>query len=190
MKKRKESEEAPQQGEPNDPREEARAGDANALGEDKAATLERERDEYIELARRARADYVNLQRRTENQSRTIREAATNDFALEVLDILDDLELALDHVREEHKAGAFAEGLELVRAKFLATLARFGIEPIGALGTPFDHNLHEAVAQQPTDEAEPGAVYAVLRKGYVSAGKLLRPARVVVAAPLPEAGDED
>jgi len=144
-------------------------------------TLRRQRDEYLEAARRARADYVNLQRRMQAEFSEAREAARSEFALDMLNILDDLERALEHGREGPDSG-LVEGVALVREKFLATLERYGIKPVDALGKPFDHNLHEALAEQPTEEAPPGTVVGVAQKGYMMGEKLLRPARVVVAKP--------
>lgn len=142
-------------------------------------TLRRERDEYLENAQRARADYVNLQRRMQALFGEAGEAARTEFALDMLGILDDLERALEHGREGQDSG-LVEGVVLVRDKFLAALERYRIRPVGALGEPFDHNVHDAVAEQPTDEAPPGTVVGVAQKGYMMGEKLLRPARVVVA----------
>lgn len=145
-------------------------------------TLRRERDEYLETARRARADYMNLQRRMQTHYDEAREAARTEFSLDMLAILDDLERALEHAEESGEGGGLGEGVALVRDKFLAALERYGIRPVDAMGEPFDHNLHDAVAEQPTDRAEPGTVVAVVQKGYLMGDKLLRPARVVVAKP--------
>lgn len=159
-------------------------------GEDDAdiETLRRQRDEYLETARRARADYVNLQRRMQVLFGEAGEAARTEFALDMLGILDDLERALEHGREG-EGGGLVEGVALVRDKFLATLERYGIRPVDALGELFDHNVHDAVAEQPTDEAPPGTVVGVAQKGYMMGEKLLRPAHVVVARAA-ETGNEE
>ncbi|MHC4712618.1 MAG: nucleotide exchange factor GrpE [Planctomycetota bacterium] len=176
------------EGEPNEGLDEpaAPAGEENGgpsiiiPGEGNIDAIRKQRDEYLETARRARADYVNLQRRMEQQFADCRRDALAQMALDVLVVLDDLERAIDHVKEQRESAALADGLNLVRDKFLATLDRYEIKRIEALGEPFDHNYHDAVAEQPTGEAEPGTVVAVVRTGYIMGGKLLRPARVVVA----------
>ncbi len=143
------------------------------------AEVEKERDEYLDLARRARADYMNLQRRMESQGRAIRDAAQYEFAKDVIVVLDDIENAMKHTREGQDCSAILEGLELVKRKFVAVLAKYGIEPMESEGAPFDHNLHHAIAEHPTDDAAPGTVFAVAQRGYTAGGKLLRPAHVIV-----------
>jgi molecular chaperone GrpE len=140
---------------------------------------EKQRDEYLDLAKRARADYVNLQRRMEAQSESARDAVKQEFARDMLTSLDELEMAIKHSREGVDCDGIIKGLELVKQKFLASLARHGIEPIAAEGAPFDHNVHHAIAEHPTDDAAPGTIFAVAQRGYTMGGKLLRPAHVVV-----------
>ena len=146
----------------------------------------RERDEFLDLARRARADYQNLQRRVDAQIPAARAEAEQRFALDMIAIMDDLERALDHIRKGQDAEAVIKGITLVRENFLDALAGYGITPIDADGVRFDHGLHHAIAEQPTDSAEPGTVVAVAQRGYLAKGKLLRPAQVVVASALAEA----
>jgi molecular chaperone GrpE len=156
------------------------AAEKDAASHEKLVRVEKERDEYLDLARRARADYVNLQRRMETQRDSVRDETRHEFAKAMLSILDDLENALKHAREGGDVAAIVHGLEIVRTNFLATLSRYGIEPMAAEGAQFDHNVHHAIAEHTTDAAEPGTVFAVALKGYTSGGKLLRPAHVVVA----------
>jgi len=153
---------------------------------------EKQRDEYLSLAQRARADYQNLERRIQAQSESARDAVKQEFARDMLTSLDELEMAIKHSREGVDCEGIIKGLELVRQKFLATLARHGIEPVAAEGAPFDHNIHHAIAEHPTDDAAPGTVFAVAQKGYTMGGKLLRPAHVVVTrrATEPEAPKEE
>lgn len=160
-----------------------------AIEPDVIGSLERERDQYLELARRARADYVNLQRRMEAQSETVRDAAKQEFAKDILGVLDDLDKAIEHSREGVDCAGIIDGLEMVRRNFLKALAKNEIEPMEAEGLPFDHNLHHAIAEHPTDDAAPGTVYAVAQKGYTAGGKMLRPAHVVVAKK-PEKPEEE
>ena len=64
---------------------------------------------------------------------------------------------------------------------LQTLERFGVQMLDPMGEPFDPEFHEAMTMQPSADAEPGSVLVVIQKGYTLNGRLLRPARVVVAA---------
>lgn len=162
------------------PDEPALPAGEEAITPEKLESVERERDQYLEMARRSRADYVNLQRRMDAQGDQVREATRQEFAKAILSVLDDLESALKHANEGADCSGIVSGLEIVRTKFLSTLSKYGIEPMEAVGEPFDHNLHHAIAEHPTDDAAPGTVYAVALKGYTAGGKLLRPAHVVVA----------
>jgi molecular chaperone GrpE len=145
------------------------------------ARAQRERDEFLDLARRARADYQNLHKRMEAQSAAVRKEAQQRVALDMIAILDDLERALEHIKQGQDARSVMRGVELVRENFLAALAGYGITPIEAMGAKFDHNLHHAIAEEPSDAAPAGTVVAVAQSGYMADGKLLRPAQVVVAA---------
>jgi len=151
--------------------------------------VKRERDEFLDLAKRARADYANLVRRSEDQRKAARLEAESRMALDMISVLDDLERALVHAKEATDAEAIIDGISLVRDKFLATLARYGVKPIEAEGAQFDHNLHHAVAEQKTDEVPAGTVVSVTQTGYTAADRLLRPALVVVARPAEEEAAE-
>ena len=142
----------------------------------------REKEEYLEIARRARADYQNLKRHMEAQGQAIRAEAEQRFALDMIAVLDDLERAIEHVRTTDSVRAVVKGITLVRENFLAALAHYGITPVEAKGERFDHNLHHAIAEQPTEDVPAGTVVAVAQTGYLADGKLLRPAQVVVARP--------
>lgn len=172
------------------PREDALVEEEAVEPEDELTRLTRERDEYLSLAQRARADYENLRRRMASEHSVARDSARNEFALDVIGVLDDLELAIAHARDNREATGLLEGMEIVRQKFVAVLSRYGITPIEALGARFDHDYHDAMAEQPAGDVEAGTVLAEVQKGYMVGDRLLRPARVVVARALsPDGGTE-
>jgi molecular chaperone GrpE len=104
------------------------------------------------------------------------------FARELLPVLDNLQRALEAARQQGETGPLVQGVALVQSQLRDVFARFGITPIDALGQPFDPNLHEAVMQVPRDDVAPGTVVQVLEPGYRLHERVLRPARVAVAAP--------
>src|SRR5690348_15707441 len=110
--------------------------------------LKRERDEYRDQALRSRADFANYQKRAKQQADTDRAYAVGSLAKDLLDPLDNLARAIDHLRDSGVEGISA-GLDMVQKQLLDVLAKHGVEPIPALGTPFDPNLHDALLQQPT-----------------------------------------
>jgi molecular chaperone GrpE len=148
------------------------------------ADTQRERDEYLELARRAKADFENFRKRmaAETQAAALRGKA--QMTLEVLPAVDDLERALQAAGidpEGDSPDGLAHGVLLVFRGLRETLTRNGIEAVDPKGEEFDPNQHEALSTLPAAEgAEPGVVIEVLQKGYRFGEQLIRPARVVVS----------
>jgi molecular chaperone GrpE len=80
-----------------------------------------------------------------------------------------------------------EGSRATLKQLVSTMERFGVKEVDPLGEPFDPTLHEAITMQPSAEVEPNTVLTVFQKGYTLNGRLLRPARVVVASTSESAG---
>jgi molecular chaperone GrpE len=146
------------------------AGAVKPRAEDEAA-------KYLELAKRTQADFENYRKRMAREQALAADRGAKKLATELLPALDHLELAL-------KAAAGHEdvikGFALVRDELLAALAKSGIQAFSPAGEQFDPNEHEAMAQQPSEEAESGTVLEVYQQGFRINGQILRPARVVVA----------
>jgi molecular chaperone GrpE len=106
------------------------------------------------------------------------------IARELLGVLDNLQRALDAARKQAEKGPLVQGVALVQSQLLDVLGRFGITPIDALNQTFDPNIHEAVQQQPRSDVAPGAVIEVVEPGYRIYERVLRPAKVIVAAAAP------
>ena len=100
-------------------------------------------------------------------------------------MLDDLERALVSA-EDHEEAKLEEGVRLVHRELAASLTREGLAEIETNGR-FDPHVHEALLSQPS-EAEEGSVLEVVQKGYRLGDRVVRPARVVVAAPAEADGD--
>jgi molecular chaperone GrpE len=156
--------------------------DDQAALEDRATRAEQQRDEYLGLLQRARADFDNYQKRNQRQMAEERRYAHAGFARDLLSVLDNLQRALAVARQQPEPTALVQGVAMVETQLLDVLRRFGVTPLDALGQPFDPNLHEAVQQQPRNDVAPGTVVAVSEPGYRLHERALRPARVVVAAP--------
>ena len=125
----------------------------------------------------------NIQRRAERDVENARKYALEKFAGSLLDVADNLERALGAAPAEAEAEsvkAFRDGVALTHKQLVEVLKRHGVEQQDPLGQPFNAELHQAVSMQPSTTAEPNSVTAVLAKGYTLAGRLLRPAMVVVA----------
>jgi molecular chaperone GrpE len=154
---------------------------AEELAEDLDALLadvKRERDEYLALAQRTQADFDNFRKRMARENAAAADRGAGKLAKELLPALDHLELALKSAGEESDV---VKGFAMVRDELLAALGRVGIQAFSPEGEAFDPNEHEAMAQQPAEDAESGTVLEVYQRGYRINGAVLRPARVVVAS---------
>ena len=151
---------------------------------DRVAALEAERDEYLNDLKRVAAEFENYRKRVSRDQESLVARAHERLVKELLPVLDDLERALA-AAEEHEEAKLEEGVRLVHRELKAALDREGLAEIETDGV-FDPHVHEALLSQPS-EAEEGSVLEVLQKGYKLGDRVLRPARVVVAAPRGEAG---
>jgi molecular chaperone GrpE len=149
-------------------------------GEDPLAALEAERDEAIDRWKRAAADFDNFRKRAARERDEYVTLANERLVKELLPILDDLERALSAVGE-HEEATVEEGVRLVHRSLASLLQRNGVEEISTDGQ-FDPHVHEALLSQPS-EAEEGSVIDVVQKGYKLGDRVVRPARVVIAAPI-------
>ena len=161
---------------------------------DSLAELQAERDDLLARLERVSADYHNYQKRARRDVGHAQEYAIEALMKALLSILDDMERALDAGRANHDADdPLLTGMQLVHDNALATLAKFGLFPIDAVGKPFDPDQHAAMMQQPTDDQPPQTVLTEVQKGYRLKGRTLRPSGVVVASPaqpVPEEPDKE
>lgn len=150
--------------------------------EARVSELESERDEYLNDLKRLAADFDNYRKRAARDQENLVAHASERLVKELLPVLDDLERALE-AAAEHAEEKLEEGVRLVHRELRDALAKEGLVEISAQGR-FDPHLHEALLAQPSD-AEEGSVLEVIQKGYRLGDRVLRPTRVVVAAPKEE-----
>ena len=144
--------------------------------EDELTAASRQRDEYLDLARRTQADFENYRKRAARDAAAAGERAKSGLVRELLPVVDNLERALDSATAEDH---LADGIRLVHSEIVAVLARNGVERFDPKGEKFDPELHEALTMRAEEGAEQGTVLDVVEKGYRLNGSVLRPARVVV-----------
>jgi molecular chaperone GrpE len=154
------------------------------------ADVERERDEYLELARRTKADFENYRKRVAGEAAEAEKRGRSALARALLPVVDNLDRALAAAEPDEKAGekTLAEGVRLVREELASVLERNGIESYEPAGERFDPHWHEAMMTRPASSKDAGKVLEVLEKGYRLDGHVLRPARVVVGAEQPPPGE--
>jgi len=137
-----------------------------------------EKAKYLALAQRTQADFENYRKRMARENAAAVDRGVGKLAKELLPALDHLDHALK-AAEGHED--VIKGFALVRDEIVKALGRVGIQPFEPKGEMFDPNEHEAMVQQPSEDAESGTVIEVYQQGYRINGQVLRPARVVVAA---------
>jgi molecular chaperone GrpE len=142
--------------------------------------LVRERDEYLELAQRTRADFENYRKRVAKETSEALARGKAELARGLLPVIDNLERALRAGEDASSHEALAEGVALVHRDLRSALESAGVESFDPTGERFDPELHEALSTQPADDAEAGVVLETVEKGYRLNGQVLRPARVVVS----------
>ena len=153
--------------------------------------LRAERDDLMGRLQRVSADYQNYRKRVQKDVVTAREYANEELITAILGVLDDMERALAAAREHGQEGdPLLQGMQIVHDNALATLGRFGVERIEAVGRPFDPEQHRAILQKPSD----GPAMTVLQEvqtGYRLKGRTIRPSSVVVSTvPGRDGSDED
>lgn len=156
----------------------AAAQEIEALREQLAeaeARATQEREQVLRVA----AEMDNIRKRAARDVEQAHRFALERFAQELLGVADSLEMATATAANAD-AASLAAGQEATLRLLKSTFAKFAINQIDPAGEPFDPERHEAMAMQPSGTAEPDSVLQVVQTGYELNGRLLRPARVIVA----------
>jgi molecular chaperone GrpE len=156
---------------------------ASEPGEDRSAEAELESvraelAEHREQLQRLSADFDNARKRMSKDHAQAVERAAERLVTQLLEVLDEFQLAMLHGEQSPEFAPYLKGFELVYAKLFETLRAEGLERIAAEGQPFDPTRQEALIQTGDGEGEP-VVSEILREGYTFKGKVLRPAGVKV-----------
>jgi molecular chaperone GrpE len=139
------------------------------------ALVEQLKDEKL----RVFAELDNIRKRAQRDVEQAHRYALEKFAGELLPVKDSLDLGVENAGKAD-AAALAEGQAATQRLLAKAMEKAGITELNPVGEPFDANLHEAMAAQPSETAEPNSVLAVIQRGYTLNGRLLRAARVIVA----------
>lgn len=148
------------------------------------ADTQQERDEYLDLAKRTKADFENYRKRMVAEVQRAVARGKAELAQGLIGVIDNLERALqaagiDTDAEQAPEEPLAQGILLTYRELCETLRRAGVESYDPAGEKFDPAWHEALQTRPSEGAEPGTVVEVLQKGFRLDGQVLRAARVVV-----------
>ncbi|XKH01791.1 nucleotide exchange factor GrpE [Marinobacter nauticus] len=140
--------------------------------------------ESQEQALRAQAEMQNVRRRAEIDVEKAHKFALEKFVKELLPVADSLEKAVESTEGQKESSevvtSIREGVEMTLDLFKKSLGKFNVEELNPVGEPFDPQQHEAMSMVPAPNAEPNSVVAVVQKGYLLNGRVVRPAMVMVA----------
>jgi molecular chaperone GrpE len=150
--------------------------DIDELGETK-----RERDEYLELAQRTKADFENYRKRVAKETSEALARGKAELARELLPAIDNLERALAAGEDASAHQALVEGVAMVRDELHGRLQAAGVESFDPTGEKFDPQLHEALQTKPGEGTESGVILETVERGYRLNGQVLRAAKVVVSS---------
>lgn len=126
------------------------------------------------------ADADNTRKRLERDKGEFQKFAAEKILSELLPVLDNLDLALQHAPKDDACKNFVIGVQMTHKMFLDTLAGQSLEPVGEVGETFSPEIHEAVGEEERTDMEPGCVASLMKKGYRLNGRLLRAAMVTVS----------
>jgi molecular chaperone GrpE len=141
-------------------------------------------DKYLRLY----AEFENYKKKVQKDKEELVKYANEKFIFELLPVLDSLEMAVEHARNE-KNGGIVQGVDNTLKEFLRTLNKFGLTPIEAMGKPFDPSVHHAMSVVEREDVEENRVVEVFRKGYMLKDKVIR-APLVGVSKKPSDGKEE
>jgi len=135
--------------------------------------------ELLNRLKYMQADFENYRKRTEKEMREIEENSSKGLVVRLLSVLDELDLAVKHAKDDAGRTELQEGVEMVRKNMYSVLESVGLRKIDSVGEPFDPSMHEAVAKVQGSSPGPDIVVEELRTGYTFRGHVIRPSLVKV-----------
>ena len=145
--------------------------------------LEAERkrsEEFLTRLKYLQADFENLQRRFDRQIEQVSNYCTERLVIQLLDVVDELELAVKNSQKTNSAETLLQGVQMTLKRLRKVLEQEGAFPIECEGKPFDASKHNAIIAVERDDAEGCVVDEEVRKGYIMKNKVIRPSIVKVA----------
>jgi molecular chaperone GrpE len=142
--------------------------------------LQEKKEQLEDRLLRLAAEFDNYRKRMAREFQQVVENANRDLIVQLIDVLDNFQRALDSAKNARDFDAFHQGVELIYGHLYEILARQGLKPIEAVGQPFDPHLHEAIMLVDDDQHPPETVVSQTQPGYLLGDRLLRAPRVIVS----------
>ncbi len=135
-----------------------------------------ERDTYLDQLLRAKAEFMNYQKRMVKESESTSQFAIQSLILDFLPELDNFDRALKLADDSKDIDKFVEGIKLIEEQLFKVLGKYGVEPIETVGKPFDPNLHEAVMEEENNEMPHHTIIDEFQRGFLLKERVIRPAK--------------
>ena len=147
---------------------------------EKVKELQEKSEKDYELYLRAQAEIDNIIKRNKKDKEEWVKYSNETLIKEILPVMDNLEMAISHSKDENSLHALREGVELTLKGLKDTLAKSGVEEVKTEGERFDPCFHHAVSEQDDENVESGMILNELQKGYILNQRLIRPAMVALS----------
>lgn len=134
-----------------------------------------------------KADFENYKKRMIKEKSDLSKYGSESLIASLLDLLDNFERAISIEIKPDNVQSFSDGIKMISTEFKNILSRYGVTEVPSLGQPFDPSYHEALGSEPTNDTPSGHISKVFSKPYKLHDRLVRPGRVIVAAP-PKEGE--
>lgn len=177
-----ETKEEPRNQDDNEKTESENQEEEELTDEERIEQLKEERDEYKEKYLRKSADLKNLRERKEKERKEYMKFANKSLLKDLLEVIDNLERALDSNEKSEEGEGLKEGVEMIFNQLHELLENYDVEKIDAEGEPFDPHMHEGMMREEMDDLDEQKVLEVFQEGYKLHDRVLRPAQVKVGVP--------
>ena len=158
----------------------------NELSEDTQESEEGEAEDLQQKYLRLAADFENYKKRVAKEKADVVAYGNEELIKALLNVLDNLERALEHTESEDEGQALLEGVKLVHKQFVSCLEKFGVTSVDAsTGKEFDPRFHQAIERVESSELSSGLILSQMLPGYMLKDRLIRPALVVVSKGIEE-----
>lgn len=139
-------------------------------------------DEYLDQLQHVQAEFENYRKRVIKEKDEFRKYALEGFLYELLDVVDNIQRAVDSSNQNHSYDSLKNGINIVEKQFLELLKSQGVTPVKVnIGDKFDPHVHHAVGHETGGQCPADTITRVLQPGYNIAGRILRPAMVIVSS---------
>lgn len=146
---------------------------------EKLSQSEKEKDEFLDLSRRMKADFVNSKKDQEKMMREYAQFAATEALLKFFPVIDSFDLAVKHLPKDLEGNAWVKGIISIKQQLDGALKDIGVTPIPTTGEHFSPDMHEAIAHEESDKDD-GVILEEYQRGYMLRGKVIRPASVKIS----------